>query len=162
MGFLFQAVGMGNVDKKCLLVGAWMPLMGGLASPRTSRVRVCLLLSALFCVIRVRNAKGNTVRRESDEYSGNLTMSVYPKPYPSYRRLQEGSVIRHPMCSTCTSSTKGASPRESHARRIVKELHNGRQRRISLSCPVPPSLGPTGRVPTESVTQIFPYLFRAL
>ena len=32
MGFLFQAVGMGNVDKKCLLVGAWMPLMGGLAS----------------------------------------------------------------------------------------------------------------------------------
>ena len=63
MGFLFQAVGMGNVDKKCLLVGAWMPLMGGLASPRTSRVGL-LLLSALFCVIRVRNAKGNTVRRD--------------------------------------------------------------------------------------------------
>ena len=61
MGFLFQAVGMGNVDKKCLLVGAWMPLMGGLASTRASRV--CLLLSALFCVIRVRNAKGNSQAR---------------------------------------------------------------------------------------------------
>ena len=158
MGFLFQAVGMGNVDKKCLLVGAWMPLMGGLASPRASRV--CLLLSALFCVIRVRNAKGNTVRRDPNSgqwQSCNVSSSkaIYIQPKIT-RRL---SVLQFNVLYFNTK--KGASPRESHARRIVKELHNGRQRRISLSCPVPPSV-PTGRVPTESVTQIFSYLFRAL
>ena len=80
-GFLIRAVGMGNVDKKWLGLRreGRMPLMGGLAP----------LVSALFCVSLVWNAKGNRVRQDSDSIQCRL-LSVTPfKDPPIYQYIFE-------------------------------------------------------------------------
>ena len=71
----FQSCGDGECWQKVACGCGWMPLMGGLAP----------LVSALFCVSWVWNAKGNRVRQDSDSGQCRL-LSVTPfKDPPIYQ-----------------------------------------------------------------------------